>query len=99
MVLGLLDIIFVKNVSAFRTELRGVFGIFRSPSAFVTAVEGSVGGLFLAAFRTEFPLVHCTAGAGPSLGGSWLGSAAFHAEFSGIFLAAGTGPGVLCRRI
>ena len=88
----LLNVVIVKNISAFRTEFRRMCGVFRLPSALVALVKRCAFRFLLAAVAAEFTLIYLTAGAGPA-GFRRLGTSAFYTEFSSVVsLAAGTGP-------
>lgn len=70
-------------------------GIGGFPAALIALVDGRAVGLLRATFRTEFPLVHRTAGACPTFVG-WLGRTALGAELAGRRCATGALPAV-CR--
>ena len=57
----LFNITFVKSVSAFGAEFRGIVGILGLPAAFVTYVHGGSHGAFCSALGTEFALVYASA--------------------------------------
>ena len=70
---------FIKGISAFRTEFRGLRRIVRLPSALIAPIEQSALRLFRAALRAEFSLVQRAAG-GALPARSLNGRAAPHSE-------------------
>ena len=94
-----LNIVIVKRIAAFRTELRRVCRILGLPSALVTFVKRCALRLLLAAFLAELTLIDLVAlGAFPALLFVGLRCTAFGTELAGDYLVAIRAlPGVGCR--
>ena len=92
------DILFIKDISAFGAEFRGLGRIGRFPAALVALIDRCAGGLLRAALCAELTLVHRAAGAGPAFVGG-LGRTAFGAELADCRCAANTFPSIFRFRL
>ena len=96
----LLNIVLVKFVAAFGTELRRICRVFGFPAALVAAVQGNSSRLGFSAFCAEFTLVDCSAGTSPALRRlRRFRISALRTEFCRIYGTAGTGPAVSGSRL